>query len=41
MMQDQFIKINDRHEFPLEIDLSEFLHEKADRSIKPVYKLQG
>lgn len=41
MLQDQFIKINDRHEFPLEIDLSAFLDEKADKSIKPIYKLQG
>ena len=35
------IQINDRHEFPFEIDLSEFLDESADRSQPWVYKLHG
>lgn len=34
-------QINDRHEFPFEIDLSEFLEETADRSQSWVYKLHG
>lgn len=35
------MQINDRHEFPFEIDLSEFLDESADRSQSWVYKLHG
>lgn len=35
------LQINDRHEFPFEIDLSEFLDEAADRSSSWVYKLHG
>ena len=34
------IQINDRHEFPFEIDLGEFL-ENADESRSWVYKLHG
>ena len=34
-------QINDRHEFPFEIDLAEFLDETADRSQPWVYKLHG
>lgn len=34
-------QINDRHEFPFEIDLGEFLDETADRSQPWVYKLHG
>lgn len=34
-------QINDRHEFPFEIDLDEFLDETADRSQPWVYKLHG
>jgi ubiquitin carboxyl-terminal hydrolase 7 len=34
-------QINDRHEFPFEIDLTEFLDETADRSQPWVYKLHG
>ncbi|KAG9126664.1 hypothetical protein FRC07_002537 [Ceratobasidium sp. 392] len=33
--------INDRHEFPFEIDLAEFLDETADKSQSWVYKLHG
>lgn len=36
-----FGQINDRHEFPFEIDLAEFLDETADRSESHVYKLHG
>jgi ubiquitin carboxyl-terminal hydrolase 7 len=39
--KDALVKINDRHEFPLEIDLAEFLDESADRTISHVYKLHG
>ncbi|KAL1410390.1 ubiquitin-specific protease ubp15 [Vanrija albida] len=39
--KDALVKINDRHEFPFEIDLSEFLDESADRSVSHVYKLHG
>ena len=35
------VQINDRHEFPFEIDLGEFLDETADRSQPWVYKLHG
>jgi ubiquitin carboxyl-terminal hydrolase 7 len=34
-------QINDRHEFPFEIDLSEFLDESADKSQPWLYKLHG
>lgn len=39
--KDALVKINDRHEFPFEIDLGEFLDESADRSQSHVYKLHG
>jgi ubiquitin carboxyl-terminal hydrolase 7 len=35
------LQINDRHEFPFEIDLAEFLDEDADRSQSWNYKLHG
>ena len=38
---DAYKQINDRHEFPFEIDLGEFLDEDADRSSSHVYKLHG
>ncbi|KAJ1650049.1 ubiquitin-specific protease ubp15, partial [Dispira simplex] len=41
MMRDTMVKINDRHEFPLEIDLDEFLSSDADHSQSSVYKLHG
>ncbi|KAJ1969868.1 ubiquitin-specific protease ubp15 [Dispira parvispora] len=41
MMRDTMVKINDRHEFPLEIDLEEFLSPDADHSQPSVYKLHG
>ena len=34
-------QINDRHEFPYEIDLQEYLDESADRSEPHVYRLHG
>ncbi len=34
-------QINDRHEFPFEIDLSEFLDESSDKSQSWLYKLHG
>jgi ubiquitin carboxyl-terminal hydrolase 7 len=40
-MMDFTPQINDRHEFPFEIDLTEFLDEGADRSTPCVYKLHG
>ncbi|KAM0756443.1 cysteine proteinase [Meredithblackwellia eburnea MCA 4105] len=39
--RDQNVKINDRYEFPLEIDLGDYLDEKADRSQPHIYKLHG
>lgn len=39
--RDQNIKINDRYEYPLEIDLEPYLDEKADRSEPHIYKLHG
>ncbi|KAK7207041.1 cysteine proteinase [Myxozyma melibiosi] len=39
--RDMMVKINDRHEFPLEIDLSEFLEPQTDRSEPWVYVLHG
>ncbi|ESK93065.1 ubiquitin carboxyl-terminal hydrolase 5 [Moniliophthora roreri MCA 2997] len=41
IQRDAMVKINDRHEFPFEIDLSEFLDTNADRSKPWVYKLAG
>ncbi|KAH7923859.1 cysteine proteinase [Leucogyrophana mollusca] len=41
IQRDAMVKINDRHEFPYEIDLNEFLDEDADRSQSWVYKLHG
>ncbi|KAK7466969.1 ubiquitin-specific protease ubp15 [Stygiomarasmius scandens] len=41
IQRDAMVKINDRHEFPFEIDLSEFLDASADRSKPWVYKLTG
>ncbi|GAA6050111.1 hypothetical protein JCM3770_001378 [Rhodotorula araucariae] len=41
MQRDQNVKINDRHEFPLEIDLEPYLDAKADRSESHLYKLHG
>jgi ubiquitin carboxyl-terminal hydrolase 7 len=35
------VQINDRHEFPYEIDLGEFLDQGADRSQPWVYRLHG
>ena len=41
MERDAMVKINDRHEFPLEIDLKEFLDESADREANYNYVLHG
>jgi ubiquitin carboxyl-terminal hydrolase 7 len=41
MERDAMVKINDRHEFPLDIDLSEFLDETADKTADWNYKLHG
>ncbi|KAG8969651.1 hypothetical protein FRC03_001523 [Tulasnella sp. 419] len=41
IQRDAMVKINDRHEFPFEIDLAEFLDESADRSQSHLYKLHG
>jgi ubiquitin carboxyl-terminal hydrolase 7 len=41
IQQDAMIKFNDRHEFPFEIDLDEFLEASADRSQPWIYKLHG
>ena len=41
IQQDGMIKINDRHEYPFEIDLDEFLDANADRSQPWIYKLHG
>ncbi|KDQ18041.1 hypothetical protein BOTBODRAFT_29357 [Botryobasidium botryosum FD-172 SS1] len=40
IQRDAMVKINDRHEFPLEIDLAEFL-ENPDERESHVYKLHG
>ncbi|ODV89308.1 hypothetical protein CANCADRAFT_137158 [Tortispora caseinolytica NRRL Y-17796] len=40
-MCDTMVKINDRHEFPLEIDLEEYLSDEADKSEPAVYCLHG
>nr|AAF01440.1 ubiquitin carboxyl-terminal hydrolase [Schizosaccharomyces pombe] len=41
MLRDMMVKINDRHEFPLEIDLEPYLSETADKSESHVYVLHG
>ncbi|EGO20961.1 hypothetical protein SERLADRAFT_452101 [Serpula lacrymans var. lacrymans S7.9] len=41
IQRDAMVKINDRHEFPFEIDLGEFLDENADKSKPWVYRLHG
>ncbi|KAH7107494.1 cysteine proteinase [Auriculariales sp. MPI-PUGE-AT-0066] len=41
MQRDTMVKINDRFEFPFEIDLQEFLHSEADTSQPWVYRLTG
>ncbi|KAI9256173.1 hypothetical protein BY458DRAFT_519583 [Sporodiniella umbellata] len=41
MMRDMMVKINDRHEFPLSIDLEPFLAPSADRSREHKYVLHG
>lgn len=41
MMRDMMVKINDRHEFPTEIDLEPYLSENADKSQGHRYKLHG
>lgn len=39
--RDAMMKVNDRHEFPEEIDLSPYLSKDADRSEPWVYRLHG
>ncbi|KDN51670.1 hypothetical protein RSAG8_00216, partial [Rhizoctonia solani AG-8 WAC10335] len=39
--RDAMVKINDRHEFPFEIDLAEFLDDTADKTQSWLYKLHG
>jgi ubiquitin carboxyl-terminal hydrolase 7 len=41
MWKDRMIKINDRHEYPSQIDLAEFLDVTADKSQSWVYNLFG
>jgi ubiquitin carboxyl-terminal hydrolase 7 len=41
LQRDSMVKLNDRHEFPLEIDLGDFLDSTADRSKPWVYKLHS
>lgn len=41
IQRDAMVKINDRHEFPFEIDLAEFLDSSADSSQPCIYKLHG
>ena len=41
IQRDAMVKINDRHEFPFEINLAEFLDSSTDRSQSWVYKLHG
>ncbi|KAH6918657.1 ubiquitin carboxyl-terminal hydrolase 5 [Coprinopsis sp. MPI-PUGE-AT-0042] len=41
IQRDAMVKINDRHEFPFEIDLDEFLDPAADRSSPWLYRLHG
>ncbi|KAK9478111.1 hypothetical protein V1514DRAFT_307930 [Lipomyces japonicus] len=40
-MREMMVKINDRHEFPLEIDLQEFLSPEASRDESWIYDLHG
>ena len=39
--RDSMVMVNDRHEFPFEINLDEFLDVNADRSQPWIYKLHG
>lgn len=39
--KDTMVKINDRHEFPMDIDLEPYLAQEADRSEPYNYKLHG
>lgn len=41
MERDAMVKINDRHEFPLEIDLKDYLDESSDKAANWNYKLHG
>lgn len=41
IQRDSMVKINDRHEFPFEIDLDEFLDPAADRTLPWKYRLSG
>ncbi|KAH8116990.1 cysteine proteinase [Phellopilus nigrolimitatus] len=41
IQRDAMVKINDRHEFPFEIDLAEFLDENTDKSQSCLYRLHG
>ncbi|KAJ3080058.1 hypothetical protein HK102_003345, partial [Quaeritorhiza haematococci] len=41
IQRDAMVKINDRHEFPLEIDLDEFLDADSDKSVPQRYHLHG
>ncbi|RGB42717.1 cysteine proteinase [Rhizophagus diaphanus] len=41
LQRDAMVKINDRHEFPTEIDLEEFLSEDTDRTNPHKYLLHG
>lgn len=41
IQRDTMVKINDHHEFPLEIDLEEFLSDDANKSKPHIYKLFG
>ncbi|KAG4301231.1 hypothetical protein PCK1_002541 [Pneumocystis canis] len=41
VQRDTMVKINDHYEFPLEIDLEEFLSDDANKSQPHIYKLYG
>ncbi|RHZ60946.1 hypothetical protein Glove_350g9 [Diversispora epigaea] len=41
VQRDAMVKINDRHDFPMEIELSEFLSPEADKSRSHRYLLHG
>ncbi|KAH7889278.1 hypothetical protein F5I97DRAFT_1934219 [Phlebopus sp. FC_14] len=41
IQRDAMVKINDRHEFPFEIDLAEFIDEGETKSQSWLYKLHG
>ncbi|KAG9019654.1 hypothetical protein FRB90_012000 [Tulasnella sp. 427] len=41
IQKDAMVKINDRHEFPFEIDLEPYLSDTADRSVSHLYRLHG